>query len=100
MTEEQKAICHQIAIHYGFKNQAIKAIEEMAELQKALAKILGCEQWGSFDEAAEELADVEIMVEQLRYFICGVYAKPTDDIIDHKLNRQLERMESENDAKK
>ena len=58
--------------HFGSKHQILKAIEELAELQRELSKYL-C----SFDDdlvhnlqlsraVAEEMADVELMLDQLK----------------------------------
>lgn len=49
--------------HYGPKHQILKAIEELSELQKELAKFLGGDR--NFDRIAEETADVGIMLDQL-----------------------------------
>ena len=56
-----------IANHYGLKHQLVKCKEELGELIKAI---------DSLDEKAivEEIADVEIMTEQLKYLMrtkCG-----------------------------
>lgn len=48
---------------YGPDNQIIKAIEEMSELQHALARNLIGDH--NLEEVAEEMADVQIMLEQL-----------------------------------
>ena len=74
----------QIADHYGKRPQTLKAIEEMAELTQALLK-------GDSVHIAEEMADVEIMMEQLRYFHTN---KAEIKIIrEQKIARQLARME-------
>lgn len=103
MTEEQKAICHKIADHYGEEHQMLKAVEEMAELTQAIIKYLdGPAEW---NDLLGELADVLIMAEQLDYltqrWIAPLGYEHLSDVghrISIKLNRQLERMESENDA--
>ena len=55
--------------HFGEKSQIIVAIEEMSELIKELTK------WergiGSTAGIAEEIADVEIMLQQLKYIFLG-----------------------------
>ena len=51
--------------HFGVDSQLIVAIEEMAELTKELTKYK--RGLGTTAGIAEELADVEIMLEQLRY---------------------------------
>lgn len=98
MTEEQKAICHKIAEHYGEEHQMLKAVEEMAELTQAILKQRTCE-W-SYTAFVEELADVYIMLEQMLYFCEKNHggSKYLAETIDAKLNRQLERMEEESDA--
>lgn len=55
---------------YGAESQCLKSIEEMSELTKALLKIrfakkAGVEHDILLDAIAEEMADVEIMLEQL-----------------------------------
>ena len=42
----------------------------------------------------EEIADVAIMMEQIIY-LAGIDRKDIDEVIDYKLNRQLERIEKE-----
>lgn len=49
--------------HYGERNQIIVAIEELSELQKELCKYLRGE--GNTAHIAEEMADVQIMLDQL-----------------------------------
>ena len=97
MTEEQKAICHKIADHYGEEHQMLKAVEEMAELAQAILKLINHEI--SYHDYLKELADVTIMIGQLKYInyksgnheLLGAY-------INEKINRQLKRMERENDG--
>ena len=98
LTDEQKAICHKIADHYGENHQMLKAVEEMAELTQAILKQRTCE-W-SYTAFVEELADVCIMLEQMLYFCEKNHggSKYLAETIDAKLNRQLERMERENDG--
>ncbi len=73
-----------IADHYGKRPQTLKAIEEMAELTQALLK-------GDSVHIAEEMADVEIMMEQLRYFHAN--EAEIKVIREQKIARQLARME-------
>ena len=59
-------------------------MEEMSELQKELCKDLRGR--GSFEHIAEEIADVEIMLEQMKMlFGC------TDDVRDWR-RRKVERL--------
>ena len=51
-------------ITYGDRNQMVKCLEELAECQQAICKILiGGE---NFDHLAEEIADATITLEQMR----------------------------------
>lgn len=69
---------------FGYKLQLVVLMEELAELQKEIAKILR----GELDHSdlIAELADVEIMIEQLKllYNIKDTDVKQYKDI---KLNR-------------
>ena len=79
---------------YGVQAQIIKTIEEMAELTKELCKD-GCS-GERVDLIAEEIADVEIMLEQLRY----IYRRENIDFYisrwkDAKVDRLSLRLEGE-----
>jgi len=72
---------------YGAQNQTIKAVEEMAELTKELAKALIGQ--SDNDHIREEIADVEIMVEQLKM----IYDNGSIAVIKKaKLDRLAERL--------
>lgn len=60
----EMAILEQAVDIYGPESQIRKAIEEMAELTKELCKDGGTGE--RVDLIAEEMADVEIMLQQLR----------------------------------
>lgn len=85
--EEMRAQCLNAIDHYGTEHQKRKAVEEMGELIVALAR----EQDGRADRAAvaEEIADVWIMVEQLK-IIYGTAA--VNQIAELKLRRLRERI--------
>ena len=59
----------QVTFYFGEKNQVIKAIEEMSELQKELCKVVLTPNLTikPTNEIIDELADVEIMTAQLRH---------------------------------
>lgn len=99
MTDEQKAKCHKIAEHYGEEHQMLKAVEEMAELTQAIVKGISGEYPRYSTILVEEYADMMIMMEQLKVFMHdnGVL-RDVRRFVDYKLDRQLERMERENDA--
>lgn len=51
---------------YGKENQCVVAIEEMAELQKEICKDMRIRFGRPRNRMAEEIADCEIMIEQLK----------------------------------
>lgn len=68
---------------FGKEAQIIVAIEELAELQKELTKWLRDK--GHICNIAEEIADVQIMLEQLKFiFACN---NEVNEIIQKKLER-------------
>lgn len=64
-TFEELGIMRDAINHYGPQKQMIKAVEELSELQKELCKYLLDNAHGDM-LIAEEIADVEIMTEQLK----------------------------------
>jgi NTP pyrophosphatase (non-canonical NTP hydrolase) len=92
-----------IADTYGYDVQSRQLIEEMAELMVAVNKyhraleLYDIEYESAFldirkDDIAEEIADVTIMFEQIKYLL-QISNEEIDEIIEQKLNRQLERIE-------
>ena len=76
--------------HYGTLNQKLIAIEEMAELQKAIVKHIRQESEENINSVIEEIADVQVMLEQLKMiFSCR---SKTDEIMDAKIDRQIKRI--------
>jgi len=75
------------AAKYGNKAQLIKAIEELSELQKAIAKYLNNQ--GNIEDIIQEVADVELMTEQIKLmFDCH---KKVEKIKVFKINRMIKR---------
>lgn len=75
---------------YGTKSQEDVAIEEMAELQKAILKHRRYTGDETRAEIIDEIADVEIMIEQLKIiFSCK---KEVESRIDYKIERQIKRI--------
>ena len=101
MTTEQK-IQH-IADHYGYEPQSRQLIEELSELIQAIckhnrafagkrfSKLSKCPEK---DAITEEIADVEIMIAQIEHLL-GVSAMKLDNMIEQKLDRQIERIKNE-----
>lgn len=87
-----------IARHYGIDHQSRQAIEEMAELTQALTKFWkytgtdGTVLKSLKSNISEEMADVEIMLDQLKILFQN--AEEVGEIRAYKLTRQLERMDS------
>lgn len=83
----------ELAYHYGFTSQADMLCEEAAEFMVALNKFRrGSSE--AYAQLVEELADVLVVAEQLRY-IFGEDA--VNDIMNKKIERQLIRMKEENE---
>ena len=59
MDKVRKMILKAAIMHYGRGNQQLKAIEELSELIRALARS------DDHENIAEEMADVRIMLDQL-----------------------------------
>lgn len=77
------AVCQQAVDTYGKEHQLTVCMEEMAELTKELSKnIRGLD---NLPQIAEEIADVEVMLEQLK-IIFGI-RDSVADVKDLKLIR-------------
>ena len=100
MNNSQKLKAHAIAQHYGYDGQARQTVEELSELIQAICKerryadVKTEDIENDFNEyIAEEIADVEIMLEQLKWLLgCQRYV---EEIIENKLLRQVRRIASE-----
>lgn len=96
-TEEQRDIMRLAINTYGEINQMEKAIEEMAELTKALIKVKHISVQDSEEvhfkvmNAEEEIADVLIMMEQLT-MIFKAPAEDEPERIKEEINHKLERL--------
>lgn len=78
----------------GEAAQIDMAVEEMAELTKALCKVKratpGATTTAAIANVIEEIADVQIMLDQLRL----IFARSTDEVEEDKLRRLLGRLNS------
>lgn len=79
-----------IISNYGCYKQTIKAIEEMSELQKELCKDILHK--GKKENITEEMADVEIMLNQLKIIFDN--EEKVKDIIEEKIKRTKERIKN------
>jgi len=93
MKDNQIAGCQRIANYYGAPHQCMKTVEELSELSVELMKMVNGEH-GDLDRVFEEIADVSIMIEQLR-FLLDPYRFDIDAIISRKIQRQLGRIDAE-----
>lgn len=59
--DEEIVLCSKAIKHYTPARQIVQAMEELGELQQALARHLNCRD----NNVEEEIADVEIMLTQL-----------------------------------
>lgn len=83
MNQTQIEKCEKIFNHYGRERQLVQLMEELGELQAAVAREIA----GKGNNMNEELADVAIMVEQF------INSDPDNSVmIDYKLNRQINRI--------
>lgn len=87
-----------IADYYGTDNQISIAQEELAELIQALSKYRRADDGDAFHKAVaditEEMADVAIMLQQLRYLLV-IDATDVEATIKMKIDRQLRRIDEE-----
>ena len=91
-----------IADHYKLDVQSRQLNEECAELIEANCKYLRYSEncnpaavdWRYLQNMCEEIADVEIMLEQMKYLL-NINPEAIEEIKVNKINRQLERIENE-----
>ena len=83
--DEEIIICNKAINSYGNASQKIKAIEEMGELIQAISKSL----LDNENNVEEEIADVEIMLTQLKimYNLSDI-----ENWRNYKLNRLKDRV--------
>lgn len=88
MTEMQQIVIQAIAENYGFSKQSDVCIEECSELIKAILKYRRGK--GTVTDIIDELADVEIMIEQMKDLLCC--HSDVRERISFKLSRQQARI--------
>lgn len=74
---------------YGASNQTLKAVEELTELTEVLIKMVN--KGDSLEHLVDELADVYIMLEQIK-IACCIEPEQLDEQINEKIIRQLKRI--------
>ena len=94
---EIKASCHSIAEHYGYESQSAQLTEECAELIQALSKYRRARDSMMLQRAhaniIEEMADVEIMLEQIKYLL-KITEYQIAGVKQRKIERTLDRIDS------
>ena len=84
----------EIADHYGIDNQLHQLAEECSELAVEASHSA---RKGVTVKIIEEIADVEIMVEQIVY-LAKIDRKDIEECIQYKLERQMKRIEEEEES--
>lgn len=96
MSEELRELLWYIVRNYTFGQQREIFVEECAEAIQAAQKCKRAHDTDEYikviDHLREEVADVLIMAEQMRYYLGE---EKTDAIIKEKLERQIERIKEE-----
>ena len=85
----------QIIEHYGIMKQLKYIHSEYFELDEAIinGELRDLDN-KSVNHIAEELADVMVMLEQFRLHY-GIDKETIQDLMEYKINRQIERIENE-----
>lgn len=93
-TEERRALLDHAITTYGAPAQMDMAVEEMAELTKAICKVkrVSCaaEAKAALENAVEEMADVQIMLDQLRI----IFGRSTTEAEEYKLEHLKKRLDA------
>ena len=94
--KENSGKAFRIIEHYGVAHQKVKLCEECGELIQALCKSLSTEDSPEINsDIIEEFADVEVLIMQFQTIMGAYWFGELERTIGRKLDRQLERMESE-----
>ena len=96
MTKAERAKIYDDAwFAYGPEKQLVVAIEEMSELQKEICKKLRTGRMDLSRELVEEIADVQIMLEQIILFYD--VGQEVDAFVESKVSRLERRLDAERD---
>nr|WP_207709353.1 hypothetical protein [Acutalibacter sp. 1XD8-36] len=89
MMVDMMEVCKKAIENYGVESQIMMVMEEMSELQKEL-----CKNYRGKENStciAEEIADVEIMLEQMK-ILFDVHEQ-SKKFLEFKLQRLMKRLE-------
>lgn len=84
------SICQKAVELWGVESQVLMAMEEAGELVQALSKYIRYNRQ-AVDGLVEEIADVEIMIEQLKQ-ILGATRYEIEAVKEYKIRRLAERI--------
>lgn len=88
-----------IARFYGEEKQLMILAEECSELaQASLKAIRDCYDFGSKLRIIGEMADVRVMMAQIQ-FLLNIQDTEVEQVMEEKINRQLERIGTERTRK-
>lgn len=92
MIINNNGVIRQVIDQNGHKMQSVIAIEEMAELQKELTKMIRNK--GDHEHLVEEVADVMICIRQIREMY-NIKDEELQNMINCKLKRLKERLKND-----
>lgn len=84
---------HAIADHYGLEPQMRMLQEECAELTQTVNEYYRNYDLKAKASLAEKIADIRIVLEQMQYMF--KFKNIVNGIVEHEINRQLERISNE-----
>lgn len=94
------AVLFELADKLGIEDRALQCIEEMSELTQALCKLrrklkqdktVKLSEEKIIENIAEEIADVEITVKQLKYLLC--VTQDVEEVKYEKINKTKQLLE-------
>lgn len=81
---------NEIIDRLGERNQVTKCVEELSELQQVLCKLLSDDGGVNKDKVIEEIADVEIMLNQVK-IILEISEEEITNMKNYKIMRTAKR---------
>ena len=94
LRESQRNVLQECLNRYGVEEQQRMAMEECAELIQAINKIHRKPSPENMNNLFEEIADVTIMIEQLKMIYLVDDCSTIERIIEEKIDRQKGRLEN------
>lgn len=88
-TQEEKKVMYSAILHWGVRAQTKMAMEESIELALSIRKLLRDHNVNTKSDMADEIADVLIMIEQLKMMYPGL-----QDQINYAISKKMTRLET------